>query len=59
MESNESNKQRRNKLIDTENRLTAVGWGTGDGVKYLIETDISMVVTRGEAGLGQVEGGTG
>ena len=30
MESNEQNKQNRNGLIDTENRLTAVtGWGAG------------------------------
>ena len=63
----ESNEQNRNRLIDTENRLTAVrgegelkGWvKTVKGLskkknpQKLIDTDNSMVITTGKGRLGR------
>ena len=61
---NEINKQKRNGFIHTANRLTAVreegveGLGEkGEGIKkILIDTDNSMVLSRGKRGWGVKEG---
>ena len=62
------NKQNRNRLIDKENRLTAVrGEGVrglsekGEGIKKkIIDTDNSMEMTRGKGGVrGGRSGGKG
>ena len=61
MESSEQNKQNRNRLIDTENRLIAVrGEGVGGqvgsvkgltkGKKRFLTTDNNIVITRGKGG---------
>ena len=70
MESSEQNKQIINILTDLENRLTAVrgkGLGRlsekGEGIQQkenLIDTDSSMVITKGKGGGGRkkrVKGG--
>ena len=59
---NKINKQNRNRLIDTENRLTAVRREGLEGLcekgkdikkkKTLIDTDNSLVITRGKGGGG-------
>ena len=60
---NRTNSQNRNRLTDTENRLTAVrsrgvgGLGEkGEGIKQrkrLTDTDHSMVITKGKGGWGR------
>ena len=62
MESNELNKQNRNRLIDTENRLALLKGRGLEGLgekcegskqtKNLADTDTNTVITRGKGGGG-------
>ena len=66
MESNEQSELQtnRNRLRDTENRLTVVrgkgGWGLGEkdeGIKQRKKlTDLCMVIARGKEGVGGSDG---